>query len=196
MSAICSSEYRRSLSSTACARMRVRWGAEDFIIAPSCPRCSAVRGFTNFVGVFIRTILPQNLYPGAYLLILTGREQDGLIAATGLTEPGWALFPACGHTGFSSSHDPHTQLPPPALRAGTTAARETLTPRVVSRRGRSAPRPSPAYTDASVSSRPSLSSLRAAVRAGVSWHAANRNCSTPDTPRAVDVSLPRLCIML
>src|SRR5262249_15955170 len=76
MSAICSSDYRRSLTRTACARMGVRWGAEDFIIAPSCPRCSAVRGFTNFVGVFIRTILPQNLYPGAYKGL--GQAEEGL----------------------------------------------------------------------------------------------------------------------
>src|SRR5215475_4184496 len=124
----------------------------------------------------------------------TGGEQDGLISAPGLTERGWALFPACGHTGFASSHAPPARLPPPALRAEATVARETRALDVGSRRDRSARRPSPVYTGASVSQNPSRSSVRVVARAAVSWHGANRNCSTADTGPVAGVTPARLCI--
>src|SRR5262249_27720994 len=115
MSAICSSEYRRSLSRAACARMRVRWGEDGLIIAPSCPRCSAVRGFTNFVGGFIRTILPENLYPGAYQQHLRKEASKRLAPATDKSGQR-------GEMGRSSTTDRHEQhvLPTRTLHGAGT----------------------------------------------------------------------------
>jgi hypothetical protein len=36
-------------------------------------------------------------------VILIEREQNSLSSGAGRTVPGWVLFPACEHTGFSSS---------------------------------------------------------------------------------------------
>src|SRR5712691_6514664 len=79
------------------------------------------------------------------------------------------------------------------LLAAATAARETAAPRVGSRHGPSIPPPSPASEAAIAWRSPSRWSAAAATTAGVSWHAANRNCNTRDTTPTVGVSRPRLC---
>jgi hypothetical protein len=117
-----------------------------------------------------------------------------MLSPSRLRRPGEALCPGRrAHLAGCASRWSAHQLLTAAPVGAATAAPETPAAHVTSRRGPSAPPPSPALGASSAALHPSPWGARAAARAGVRRHGAGKSCHTPAPQPAAAVRLPRLC---